>query len=325
VFMLRFDLRAPSTGAPAAELYQAALELAAWSESRGCISALLCEHHGSDDGYLPSPLIMASAMAARTTTLPITIAVIQLPLYDPVKLAEEMCVLDQISGGRVSYVGGVGYLPSEYEMYGLDFHRRGRLADEKLELLLRAKSGEPFEHDGRSIHVTPAPLTPGGPMVMWGGGTLAAARRAGRNGLGFFGQTDDPAIGEAYAEAARASGHEPGMCLLPPKESVQTLFVADDLDQAWEELGPYLMHDVLAYAAWNEGKEKSASMSHATTAEELRAEAKSHQIVTVEQAVAMVRAGAPLPLHPLIGGLPPELAWKYLKTVTDEVMPAVQG
>jgi alkanesulfonate monooxygenase SsuD/methylene tetrahydromethanopterin reductase-like flavin-dependent oxidoreductase (luciferase family) len=325
VFMLRFDLRAPSTGAPAAELYQAALELAAWSESRGCISALLCEHHGSDDGYLPSPLIMASAMAARTTTLPITIAVIQLPLYDPVKLAEEMCVLDQISGGRVSYVGGVGYLPSEYEMYGLDFHRRGRLADEKLELLLRAKSGEPFEHDGRSIHVTPAPLTPGGPMVMWGGGTLAAARRAGRNGLGFFGQTDDPAIGEAYAEAARASGHEPGMCLLPPKESVQTLFVADDLDQAWEELGPYLMHDVLAYAAWNEGKEKSASMSHATTAEELRAEAKSHQIVTVEQAVAMVRAGAPLPLHPLIGGLPPELAWKYLRTVTDEVMPAVQG
>jgi alkanesulfonate monooxygenase SsuD/methylene tetrahydromethanopterin reductase-like flavin-dependent oxidoreductase (luciferase family) len=323
--MLRFDLRAPSTGAPAAELYQAALDLAAWSESRGCISALLCEHHGSEDGYLPSPMILASAMAARTTTLPITIAVIQLPLYDPVKLAEEMAVLDQISGGRVSYVGGVGYLPSEYEMYGLDFHGRGQLADEKLELLLRAKSGEPFEHDGRAIHVTPAPLTPGGPMVMWGGGTRAAARRAGRNGLGFFGQTDDPAIGQAYEEAARANGHEPGMCLLPPKDSVQTLFVADDLDAAWDELGPYLMHDVLAYAKWNEGKDKSASMSYATTAEELRAESQSHRIVTVEEAVAMVRAGAPLPLHPLIGGLPPELAWKYVKTVTDEVMPALQA
>src|SRR3954451_10383162 len=104
--MLRYDLRAPSNGAPAAELYRAALELASWSESRGCISALLCEHHASPDGYLPSPMVLASAMAATTTTLPITIAVVQLPLYDPVKLAEDMCVLDQRSGGRVSYVGG---------------------------------------------------------------------------------------------------------------------------------------------------------------------------------------------------------------------------
>src|SRR6478735_396963 len=266
--MLRYDLRAPSIGAPAAELYQAALDIASWSESRGCISALLCEHHASPDGYLPAPLILASAMAARTTTLPIMIAVIQLPLYDPVKLAEEMAVLDQLSGGRVSYTGGVGYLPHEYEMYGVDFHRRGKVADEKLEVLLRAKTGEAFEYEGRAIHVTPAPLTPGGPMVMWGGGSVAAARRAGRNGLGFFGQTDDPAIGEAYAEASRENGHEPGMCLLPPTDSVQTLFVANDLDAAWAELGPYLMHDVLAYAAWNEGKEKSASMSGATDAEE---------------------------------------------------------
>jgi alkanesulfonate monooxygenase SsuD/methylene tetrahydromethanopterin reductase-like flavin-dependent oxidoreductase (luciferase family) len=277
------------------------------------------------DGYLPSPMALASAMAARTRTMPIVIAVVLLPLYDPIRLAEEMVVLDLISKGRVSYVAAIGYRPVEYEMFGVDYHRRGKIADEKLRVLLRAKTGEPFEHEGRRVHVTPAPLTPGGPYIAWGGGSIPAARRAGRNGIGFFGQKADPALRAAYEDAARDAGVEPGMCILPPPDAPTTVFVAEDVDRAWEELGPYLMHDVLAYAAWNEGKEKSASMSPATTAEELRAEARSHQIVTVDQAVAMVRAGAPLPLHPLIGGLPPELAWKYLRTVTDEVMPAVQG
>src|SRR4051794_37837977 len=279
--MMRFDLRAPTSGAPRADLYAAALDMAAWAETRGCLSAVLCEHHTSDDGYLPSPLILASAMAARTTTLPITIAVVLLPLYDPVRLAEEMAVLDIISNGRVSYIAAIGYRPVEYEMYGVDFHRRGALAEEKLALLLRAKSGEPFEHEGRHIHVTPAPLTPGGPMVAWGGGSLAAARRAGRNGLGFFGQKGDAELGVAYAEAAREAGHEPGMCLLPDPDSAQTVFVADDLDAAWDELGPYLMHDVRSYAAWNEGTTDIASMSSAQTAEELRAQNKSHRILTV--------------------------------------------
>jgi alkanesulfonate monooxygenase SsuD/methylene tetrahydromethanopterin reductase-like flavin-dependent oxidoreductase (luciferase family) len=323
--MMRFDMRAPGTGAPASDLYGAALDMASWAESRGALAAVLCEHHGADDGYLPAPVVLASAMAARTTTLAINIAVVLLPLYDPVRLAEEMVVLDIVSGGRVSYVAAIGYVPSEYEMYDVEFGRRGKIADEKLEVLLKAKTGEAFEHDGRRIHVTPPPITPGGPMVAWGGGSLPAARRAGRNGLGFFGQKGDDALRVAYEEAARANGHEPGMCMLPDPESCQTLFVADDLDKAWEELGPYLMHDVHSYAKWNEGNTDTASLSFAATAEELRAENRSHRIVTVDEAVEMVRGGMPLPLHPLIGGLPPEIAWRYLETVADEVMPAVSA
>ena len=60
-------------------------------------------------------------------------------------------------------------------------------------------------------------------------------------------------------------------------------------------------------------------------ADELRAQDTSHRIVGVDEAVAMVRAGMPLPLHPLIGGLPPEIAWRYLGVVADRVMPALQG
>jgi len=325
MFSLRFDMRAPGFGAPAADLYAAAIEMTSFAESRGGAFVVVSEHHRSPDGYLPAPTILATALAARTTQIPIMVAVALLPLYDPVRLAEEMCVLDIVSAGRVSYVGAIGYRREEYEMYGVDFHRRGAIADEKLDVLLRAKTGEPFEHDGRSIHVTPAPVTPGGPGVSWGGGSVAAARRAARFGLDFMGQGGDTAITEAYEAEARAQGRTPGLCFIPPADMAQVVFVADDLDRAWDELGPHLMHDARSYAAWNPGDTTTSSLSFATTADELRAEQRSHRIVTVAEAVTMARTGMPLALHPLIGGLPPEIAWRYLRTVTDEVMPALSA
>src|SRR5689334_1706683 len=235
---MRFDMRAPEFGASTSELYAAALELVAYAETRGAISAVVCEHHTMADGYLPSPMVLATAMATKTATLPIATAALILPLYDPIRLAEDMVVLDIISGGRVSYIMAVGYRPEEFEHHGADFGRRGRLVEDQLRLLLRAKSGEPFEHEGRRIHVTPAPVTPGGPTVIWGGGSPAAARRAGRFGLDFIAQGGGPELEEIYAEAAAAQGNPPGSCMVPPLDMPTTVFVADDLDAAWEELGP---------------------------------------------------------------------------------------
>ncbi len=325
MFMLRFDMRAPKTGAPAKDLYQAALEMAAWGETRGAVNVLICEHHGAADGYLPSPLPMAAALAARTQKVPLMVAVFLLPLYNPVRLAEEMVIVDIISGGRASFVGGIGYRPSEYEMHGVDFKQRGALAEKNLSILVRAVTGEPFEFEGRKIHVTPAPFTPGGPRVIWGGGSLPAAKRAGKYGLDFFAEKDHPELRAAYEESARANGRKPGNCILPPRKGASTVFVADDVDKAWDELGPYLMHDVLSYAEWNKGREDTSSLSFVKTAKELRAENASHRILTVDEAIAFVKSGAPLPLHPLIGGLPPKIAWTYLERIVNKVMPAVKG
>lgn len=323
MFMLRFDMRAPTTGAPPQELYQAALEMTCWSESRGVLTVVLSEHHVTGDGYLPSPLLMASALAARTTTVPITVAIVILPLYQTIRLAEEMIILDLMSGGRVGYVAAIGYRPEEYELYGIEFGQRGKIADEQLPILLAAKSGEPFEYRGQMVQLMPAPLTPGGPRIAWGGGSVPAAKRAGRFGLDFFAQTNHPSLEEAYRAAARAHGHEPGMCMLPSPDTTTTLFVADNVDQAWEELGPYLMHDVLSYASINAKDTRTASISFAETADELRAENRSHRIVNVDEAVSMIRSGDILQLQPLVGGLPPEIAWPYLRRVTDEVMPSL--
>ena len=140
---------------------------------------VLSEHHASPDGYLPSPLMLASAMAARTQQVHFVIGAALLPFYDPIRLAEDMAVLDHVSTGRVSYVLGLGYRPEEFAMYGVPMKERGRIADRKLALLLAAKGGEPFEHDGRTIWVTPAPATSGGPRVAGAAGR-SPPRRAWR-------------------------------------------------------------------------------------------------------------------------------------------------
>jgi alkanesulfonate monooxygenase SsuD/methylene tetrahydromethanopterin reductase-like flavin-dependent oxidoreductase (luciferase family) len=321
VFMMRFDMRAPAFGAPTSQLYAAALEMASFAETRGALAAAVSEHHTMADGYLPSPLVLATAMAARTSTLGIATAALILPLYDPIRLAEDMVVLDIISGGRVSYILAIGYRPEEFEHHGADFARRGRLVEDQLRLLLKAKTGEPFDVEGRHVHVTPAPVTPGGPTVMWGGGSPAAARRAARFGLDFIAQGGGPDLEHIYADACRAEGRDPGFCMVPPIDMATTVFVADDLDAAWAEIGPHLLHDVVSYGAINEGNTGTASLSTVTTVDALRAENRTHRIVTVDEAVALIQAGQPLPLQPLVGGLPPEIAWRYLRTVTDDVMP----
>ncbi len=98
MFTLRFDMRAPGWAGSAADLYAAAIDMCEWAETRGAALAVLSEHHGTDDGHLPAPLMLASAIAARTRSLAILLAAVPIPLWDPVRLAEEMSVLDLIAG-----------------------------------------------------------------------------------------------------------------------------------------------------------------------------------------------------------------------------------
>jgi alkanesulfonate monooxygenase SsuD/methylene tetrahydromethanopterin reductase-like flavin-dependent oxidoreductase (luciferase family) len=322
MFTIRFDMRAPAIGAPAPELYAAAPEMCAWAESRGAVAAVLCEHHGAEDGYLPSPLLLASAIAARTQQLLLNLVVI-LPFYDPVRLAEDMSVLDQISSGRASYVFGIGYRAEEFEHFGVSLADRGRMADEKLALLRRVLAEDEVVHDGRRIRVTPRPHTPGGPAMMWGGASLAAARRAGRNGLGLLANGDVPGMIEAYEAACRQHGHEPGFTMVPQRDTPTVCFVADDVDAAWDEIGRYLLHDALSYSEWNPDNQVSANISDAKTVDELR-RSPSHLILTVDEAAARMRNGEMLNLTPLCGGLPPELAWPYLRRAADAVTGASQ-
>lgn len=320
---MRFDMRAPAFGAPARDLYAAALDMAAWGEGAGCAAVVISEHHGSSDGYLPSPLVLAAAVAARTASVPIQVAALLLPFYEPVRLAEDMAVLDVLSGGRVSYVIGLGYRDEEFEMFGVARAGRGRRAEATIDFLRRAWRGEPFEHAGRRLCVTPAPLTPGGPVLLLGGSSAAAARRAARCGLGFLAQASEHDLDRLYREECARLGVEPGFCLVPPAGTVTAAFVAEDVDAAWGAIGPHLLHDARMYTEWLAGGAAAVS-TRATTVDELRAEQGAYRIFSVDEAVDYVRQHGFLVTQPLCGGLPPELAWPSLRLIAERVLPALR-
>ncbi|MGZ8752223.1 MAG: LLM class flavin-dependent oxidoreductase, partial [Acidimicrobiia bacterium] len=73
MFVMRFDVRAPDFGAAPADLYAAALDMAAFAETNDFAAVVVSEHHATDDGYLPSPLVLAAAIAGRTSTIPISV------------------------------------------------------------------------------------------------------------------------------------------------------------------------------------------------------------------------------------------------------------
>ena len=324
MFTLRFDMRAKDGPDSAADLYAAAVEMAAFSEENGAAAVIVSEHHASPDGYLPAPLILASAIAARTRRIPIQVAALLVPLHDPIELAEQMAVLDLIARGRVSYVCAVGYRPEEYAMFGRDMKRRGRRLEESLGVLRRAWSGESFEYEGRAVCVTPRPMTPGGPVLMMGGGSEAAVRRAAKLGMGMVTQGGDPALERVYREACAAYGTQPQLFINPTGDAPMSCFVAEDPERAWRELGPYLLHDAQTYAAWM-GEGLAITKSVAASVEALRQENGSYRIFTPDEAVLQMRRNGMLMLQPLCGGLPPKLAWQSLELLAAKVLPAVKG
>jgi alkanesulfonate monooxygenase SsuD/methylene tetrahydromethanopterin reductase-like flavin-dependent oxidoreductase (luciferase family) len=324
MYLLRFDMRLDDRGAPAEEMYRAALEMTEWADDHDCMVVAFSEHHGSPDGYLSAPTVMAAAAAARTRKVPIQVAALLAALHHPVQMAEELAVLDILSGGRVSYVLGLGYRPEEFDLYGVPMDQRGARLEAAVEVMRCAWAGEPVERDDGStgeVRVTPLPLTPGGPLLLMGGGTPAAARRAARLGLGMITErTGD--LEQHYVEACRALGREPGMFVGGGDATVVATFVDHDPDAAWERLGPFLLHDACAYAEWNVGAAKPlpGAVVDVQTVEEVRA-AGRYRVYTPDEAVEHVRTSGPLVLHPLCGGTPPDLGWSTLHLVADEVLP----
>ncbi len=320
MFLMRFDMRAPAIGkATPAELYAAALDMAAWGEENGCVQIVVSEHHGSEDGYLPSPLVLAGAIAGRTQQLAIQVGALIVPLHDPLRLAEDMAVLDLVSGGRVSYVTAVGYVEHEFAQLGRPFKGRGKRMDECLEAIKNAFTGEPFEYQGRTVRVRPTPSAPDGPAMFMGGNSRAAARRAARFGMGMLAQGLNPELESVYREACEEFGVEPGPCINPPPGTVTSAFVAEDPDEAWAKIGPHLLHDAKAYAAWM-GDSTSVTKSVAQTVEELRAQQGAYRIFSPEEAIAYIQANGLLLLQPLCGGLDPDLAWQCLETMKTQVL-----
>jgi alkanesulfonate monooxygenase SsuD/methylene tetrahydromethanopterin reductase-like flavin-dependent oxidoreductase (luciferase family) len=163
-FGLWYDFRnPPQWRQPADRLYGETLDQIAWAENNGFDDVWLSEHHFIEDGYLPSILPVAAAIAARTKRIRIASGVLLMPFHNPVRLAEDIAVVDVISGGRVELGIGAGFKHEEFEGFGVPFKERGARTNQSLEIVRRLLSGEAVTFkseffDFKNVKVTPEPI-----------------------------------------------------------------------------------------------------------------------------------------------------------------------
>jgi alkanesulfonate monooxygenase SsuD/methylene tetrahydromethanopterin reductase-like flavin-dependent oxidoreductase (luciferase family) len=247
-----FDFRNPAAWRrPYADLYAEHLEFIAYTESLGFGGIWLAEHHGIDDGYLPSPLVVGAAVAARTTTMRISTGVALAPHYHPVRLAEDVAVLDALSNGRVELALGIGYLASEASAYGFDRRDRARISDEVLQIVRPLLRGETVTFGGEifsitDARVTPEPVQEPGIPVFVGAAKEPGRRRAARFGDGYIGRVDNY---PHYLAEVRACGRDERDARFVAMDEMW-LVVSEDPPRTFAEVAPHAYYQINAYAQW---------------------------------------------------------------------------
>jgi alkanesulfonate monooxygenase SsuD/methylene tetrahydromethanopterin reductase-like flavin-dependent oxidoreductase (luciferase family) len=247
------------------------------------------------------------------------VAALIAPFYDPIRLAEDLLVLDHLSRGRVDLIVAGGYVRQEFEMYGVPTNERGARVEEVVATVRAALRGEPFEYRGRTVHLTPGPYSTDGIAITMGGSSSAAARRAARIGDGFIPSV--PEVWEFYREEVQRLGRpDPGPSIIGENRVVA---LARDADTGWEEMAPYFLHETNAYGEWQAQEQVASPFRRVHEAAELR-RVGQYAVLTPDEYVAELK-DSPFPfalLHPMVGGMPVELAWSSLCLFENEVLPA---
>ena len=171
--------------------YPEALEEVVRAEELGFDSVWMEEHHGVRDHYWPSPLPVLAGFATRTSRLTLGTDILVFPLYHPVRLAEDVALLDVISGGRFIFGTAIGYKPDEFALYDTPMEKRGARFEEGLALMKALWTEESVTFKGRHYTVEngrlePKPLSKPHPPIWiggWGELTLKRAATLAQNWL----------------------------------------------------------------------------------------------------------------------------------------------
>lgn len=202
-----------------AKIYAELIEQAEVAEECGFASFCVTEHHFWYDGYCPSLLTTLAGIAARTSKIRVHTTALLLPMHDPLRVAEDAAMLDNLSNGRLELSIGMGYVPWEFEGLRWPKKTRGNRIVEAMEILRLAFTEERFSFESKhyrydDVAVRPRPIQR--PPRMWyaAGGVPSTAVRGGRHFLPYFAGpgADIESVTtclEAYRKAAREAGHDP--------------------------------------------------------------------------------------------------------------------
>jgi alkanesulfonate monooxygenase SsuD/methylene tetrahydromethanopterin reductase-like flavin-dependent oxidoreductase (luciferase family) len=175
----------PDDDRSTSELYDEMLTVAGAAEDAGLDSVWVSEHHFMDDEYLSGTMPSLGALAAATDSIEIGTCIALAPLYDGVRLAEDVATADSISGGRVTLGMAIGSNPAEFEAFGVPIDERVERLVDQVQLLRAAWSEGELDYDADfhdvspEVNVTPKPVGNDVP-IMLGGGAKPAVRRAAR-------------------------------------------------------------------------------------------------------------------------------------------------
>ena len=314
---MRFDMRrAPFAAVTEAEQYAQCLEMARWADDHAAFAITVSEHHGVD--FISAPAALAGLLLGAARRAHVTVNALLVPLHDPIRLAEQVATLDVTSGGRFTFVAGLAYRREEFEMAGVDRNRRGAIVEDHMNVLRMAWTGEPFEWRGRTIVVRPTPVSPT-EQLMWAGGSVRrSAERAARLRLPFFTMSVNPVLGDIYREECEKVGYTTGFFFAP--SGPLFVHVTDDPERAWDAIAPFALYDVVSYNTWQTGDHDNVAASAADSVDGLKASGQ-WQVVTPDECVDLARGHGSVVLHPLMGGIPPELGWESLQLYVDRVLP----
>jgi alkanesulfonate monooxygenase SsuD/methylene tetrahydromethanopterin reductase-like flavin-dependent oxidoreductase (luciferase family) len=321
---VRFDMRAPELGASRRELYAAAHDMAEFADQVGFHTLLVGEHHGTEDGYTSAPFVVAASLAARTRSIRIRLRAVLLPLHDPVEFAEQLATLDVLTDGRAEAVLGLGYVPAEFALFGLDSTLRVRRLEEGIEILCAGLSGQPIRTGGGRI--SPLPVQEDLPLYL-GGGVPAAARRAARFGLGFAPHLPSPELLQTY-EAECTRRRVTGRVIANPGH--YAMFVTKDPNEFWPILEPHARHNANEYSKMAAETATTSTFVPANpndSLDDLKKRASTWVVTPdecIELAESLAEHGGSFQFVPLLGGLAPELGWSSLRLFADEVMPELK-
>ena len=329
-FGLWYDFRnPPAWKRPYDQLYNEIIDQIVWGEENGFDDIWLSEHHFIEDGYSPSLLPIAGAIASRTKNIHIGTSVMLLPFHNPVRLAEDAATVDVISGGRFELGVGVGYKVEEFESFAVSSKERGARTNEGLEIIRRLWEGETLTFEGKYYTVTKAKLTPEPiqqprPPIWVGGFTPPALRRAAKYGDGYIGVGPLKEAYERYVTALEKVGKSTTDIRLAG--GYFWLIPSEDPDKTWNEAAEHVRYQVNAYAEWSE-KAGMPLFPKVPDTDALR-ESGLFQVVDVDTCIQMIRAYAletPLTHYyswTLPPGLPASWIQPHLELFTSRVIPA---
>jgi probable F420-dependent oxidoreductase len=328
-FGVWFDFRNPPQWRRSYEdIYAETIEQAVWAESQGYEGAWLSEHHFAPDGYSPSPVVIAAALAVKTKRMRIGTNVLLLPLYHPVRLAEDCATVDILSRGRFELGVGLGYRVNEFEGYGVPYKERGGRTNEGLEIIRRLWEGETVTFHGKYYHVEGARLEPPPaqrprPPIWVGGLTKPAARRVARYGDGVIG-SGVRTIYDASRIEMKEMGKDPD--LVRVAEGMLWMVVSNDPEKTWHELGNNILHVFQDYSVGLQKAGMGQMMPYPKDVEAMRS-MRFVSIVTPDSAVQMIKeqiAGMPAEhfcFMTVPPGLPPSVMYPYLELFAQKVIP----